>query len=166
MRRDIFNESKIIKKDELKENTNNPIPQNNNTFNNDELSIKINNQNKPEPENNSGSKLTNNNKNNIININKDPLFVYQRNKYTKQIDDISTPQNVGIYTNITNDRLKVMLGNTINYLNELEIDINILEALLSNSNDMFEFYKQKIEYYEKEYIYNKNKKNILERMLK
>lgn len=183
MRKDIFDESKIIKKD-------------NNTGNNQNMpieNVKINensiiDKSTPEVENNipdiqktSQDKYIENIKFNIekqrntsniynisTNVDNSPLFVFNRNKYTKEINSYSMKNDSYINLDVPKENIKIKLANTINYIYDLKIDIEILNFMLSNNydNSMFDFYSEKLDNYIKEYNYCLIKKDILEKIIK
>ena len=105
--------------------------------------------------------------NNIQNDNIKPVFVYEKNKYTNEINTTNSISHVFNFNlNIPKDQLKLMYSNTVKYMNELLLDINILQSLLINNDNMFEFYNEKLNFVSKEYEFIVNKKNILEKLIK
>lgn len=99
-------------------------------------------------------------------IEKKPVFVYEKNSHTKQVQTNNTVQIETINIDIPLDQVKLIYVNTKKYINELELEIQILESLLKNKDEQFVFYKSKLEYNKNEYVFCKNKESILEKIIR
>lgn len=139
---DLLDDSKIIKKDNKIDNSKDTVNINNNIV--EEI---------------------NQNFQNIV-IEEKPVYNFEKNQHTKKIEVTPLKQTSGISINIPKDQLKIIYVNTIKYENELQLEIEILNLLLNNKDDQFEFYKNKLQFIQNEIIFIKNKKNVLEKILK
>lgn len=144
MRPDLFDESKIIKKDQqlvkepLKtEEVQKPIEIINIPIKQNDVEIKT-----KQP----------------------PVFVFERNKDTKQIETVngkSNSVNTNIGLTIPNDQLQMFYYNTTKAINEIKLDIDILKSM---NNDVF--YIDKYTYLLKELKFLEIKKQTLEKLIK
>jgi len=106
MRLDMFDESKIIKKDSKKE---------------------------PEPDNIVQRVVTEpiNMPSKEIKEKKTPVFVFQHNKLTNKVEEVKNKKSLLIDSNTTvpNDQLQMFYYNTMKAINEIKFDINLLEPI-------------------------------------
>ena len=189
MRPDLFDESKIIKKNDANQNnTDQNIIENNINQSNVENNDVTNDntiQNKIIENNNIIEDNTNKNiiKNKItgttsiksfikinkvvtkqnknVSISKQPVFVFSKDKDTKEIITQGKIQNKSINVNIPHDQLTIIYNNTVKYYNELLLEIEILKQFKNDNNDMKQYCNNKLSIYKEELKYVEYKISIL-----
>lgn len=189
MRPDLFDESKIIKKNDANQNNTdqNIIENNINQSNVENNDITNDNtiQNKIIENNNIIEDNTNKNiiKNKItgttsiksfikinkvvteqnknVLISKQPVFVFSKDKDTKEIITQGKIQNKSINVNIPRDQLTIIYNNTVKYYNELLLEIEILKQFKNDNNDMKQYCNNKLSIYKEELKYVEYKISIL-----
>lgn len=160
-RGNLFDESKIIKKDSqpLNNETNQEVKLQsqilpiNQIINNIEQQV-----------NNEEYVVKNVIKDNVTNENF-PIFTVERNKYTGKVENISSvPKECNIKIDIPKDQLRIIELNNNKYINELQLDLIVLDFLLRTENKNYEFYKNKFDYLSLEMTFANKKKDIIKNM--
>lgn len=95
-----------------------------------------------------------------------PVFNLEQNKRTGKIENSSISRECNVKVDIPRDQLRLIKVNNDKYINEMKLEIAILDSLLlSRTDENYEFYKNKYEYLSKELIFLNKKKSILNKLL-
>ena len=189
MRPDLFDESKIIKKNDanqnnisqniIEDNINQSNIENNDVTNDNVIQNKIIENNDIVKDNTNkniiknkitgttsiksfikiNKVVTEQNKN--VSISKQPVFVFSKDKDTKEIITQGKIQNKSINVNIPRDQLTIIYNNTVKYYNELLLEIEILKQFKNDNNDMKQYCNNKLSIYKEELKYVEYKISIL-----
>ena len=153
MRRDLFDESKIIKKNDVIQ-----IPQQIEDLSNIRSSITINHIN---------NKLANQSENelNNVTISKQPVFIFAKDKNTNKIITTNDVKSKSINVKIPHDQLTIIFNNTKKYKNELLLEIELLKNFKNEDTNMINYCNNKISIYKDELKYVDYKINILSNIL-
>lgn len=151
-RGNLFDESKIIKKDSnIKQEetitTGSPIVLNNKQ---EELPNPIKNEQPKEA---------------AVIKNDFPVFSVEQNKYTGKVESRNIPKEYNIKINIPKDQLQLINVNNNRYINELVLELAILDSLLKAPNDNYDFYKSKFDYLSLELEFANKKKDTIKKLL-
>ena len=167
-RGNLFDESKIIKKNDIEHKLvqpEQPVIQT--------QSISINNtvpeSKHTEQRSNIKEPDINENTNVIIQPVKNdfPVFNLEQNRYTGKIESNNIPKECNVKIDIPRDQLQLINVNNNKYINEIRLELAILDSLLLNKlDDNFEFYKNKYEYLSRELIFLTEKKSLISKLLK
>lgn len=169
-RGNLFDESKIIKKNDIDHNETVRIEQPEQPVT-QEKPISINNIVQESKPTESRTEVKEQNDEVVIQqsiIKNDfPVFNVQQNKYTGKIESNNIPKKCNIKIDIPRDQLQLINVNNNKYINEINLELAILDSLLLNKiDDNFEFYKNKYEYLSKELIFLNEKKYVISKLLK
>ena len=165
-RGNLFDESKIIKKNDIEHTSvqpEQPVIQS--------QSISINNtvpESKPTEQRSSINEPDINDANVIIQPVKNdfPVFNLEQNRYTGKIESNNIPKECNVKIDIPRDQLQLINVNNNKYINEIRLELAILDSLLLNKlDDNFEFYKNKHEYLSRELIFLTEKKSLISKLL-
>jgi hypothetical protein len=92
-----------------------------------------------------------------------PVFIFERDKNTKKVKTVNTIQSTTINIDIPADHLTLIYVNTIRRINEIKVDIEVLKLIISEK-DNFYFNNKKIEL-EQELEFNNKKIEILKKLI-
>lgn len=149
----LFDESKIIKKDQI------PVETQEQQLEKMKSPTIVLNESEP-------TKQINENKlQEKIAKNDFPVFVVEQNKHTKTIETINIPKQLDVKVDIPKDQLQLININNNKCINELNLDLAILDSLLKVQCDKYDFYKNRFDYILLELSFLEKKKDIIKKLL-
>jgi hypothetical protein len=93
-----------------------------------------------------------------------PVFLFERDKNTRKVKTVSNVQNTTIDIDIPKDQLTLIYVNTLKRINEIKVDLEVLKLMISEKDNFY--LSSKLNDTMQELEFNNKKMEILEKLIK